>query len=176
MLAAKDTPLKPTHMPSTHRLLVVSTVSLLLSACAAQVPSEPPPPFGTYPEGAEGPCADYFAELKSGNDAGASGEIYDLNDPAIQERLTRGSVRTRVNPSYPDNALRNGQNGEVVLGGIIDRGGRISDIKVLVPEPVRGFNEVALESLRQWTFQPAQVDGRFVRSYYCTRIRFSLVG
>lgn len=81
-----------------------------------------------------------------------------------------------MNPNYPPNALQNGQNGEVVMGAIIDRGGRISDIKVVVPEPVRGFDEAALESLRQWTFQPSQVDGRFVRSYYCTRIRFNLVG
>lgn len=73
--------MKPAHKPAIPCLLLAATVSLLLAACAAPAPREPPPPFGTYPEGAEGPCAEYLAELRRNNDAGALGEIYDLNDP-----------------------------------------------------------------------------------------------
>ena len=150
---------------------------LLLSACTTPGPREPSGPvlpFGTYPQGAEDFCKAYLAELQSSNDEGTAGRIYDLTDPTIAERLTRPSVLTRVNPDYPSNALQNGQDGDVVLAGIIERGGRVSNVKVLIPERVRGFDAAALESFRQWTFQPARIDGRFSRSYYCTTIRFRL--
>jgi len=106
----------------------------------------------------------------------ADGTLYDLTDPAIQERLTRPEALLRIAPNYPPNAISNARGGEVVLGGIIERGGRMSNVKVLRSEPVRGFDEAALEAFRQWTFQPARVDGRFARSYHCMRMAFNVVG
>jgi TonB family protein len=168
------------HRPALRPFApVLFIASLLLSACAAQAPStprEPSRPVGVYPPDDQGLCGAYLAELKSGNNEASDGALYDLNDPAIQERLTRPTISSAPAPVYPPNALSSGQRGEVLLGGIIERGGRMSNPRVLLSARVRGFDEAAFESFRQWIFQPARVDGKYVRSYYCTRIRFNLSG
>ena len=160
----------------TRRSLgMMLSVLFVLAACTTPAPSgssAPVLPVGTFPSGYEGLCNTYLAALQNSNDEGASGRIYDPNDAAIQERLTRAAFATRVPPRpSPGAFLNNPRGGDVILGGIIERNGKVSNISVL--QSVRGFDDSAVEALGQWTFQPARIDGRFVRSFHCTRFTFN---
>ncbi len=63
------------------------------------------------------------------------------------------TIVKRVEPRYPEIARRTGIQGMVILEAIIDRTGRVRDVKV-----VRSLNtlcdEAAIEAVRQWEFKP----------------------
>lgn len=78
------------------------------------------------------------------------------------------------NLNYPENALRNGVEGMVLINFIIDKDGSISDIELqkgvhpdLNREAIRLVN-----SMPKW--QPAMKDGKYVRQYYHLPISFRL--
>jgi protein TonB len=65
-----------------------------------------------------------------------------------------------VKPVYPEEALRAGLEGLVVLEAIVDERGRVGhDIKV-VRRLGHGFDEAAVAAVRQWRFRPATRDGK----------------
>jgi protein TonB len=68
-----------------------------------------------------------------------------------------------VKPVYPEEALRAGLEGLVVLEGIVDERGRVGhDIKV-VRSLGHGFDEAAVAAVRQWRFRPATRDGKPIK-------------
>ena len=68
-----------------------------------------------------------------------------------------------VKPVYPEEALRAGLEGLVVLEAIVDERGRVGhDIKV-VRSLGRGFDEAAVAAVRQWRFRPATRDGKPIK-------------
>jgi len=70
---------------------------------------------------------------------------------------------TGVKPVYPEEALRDGLEGLVVLEAIVDERGRVGhDIKV-VRRQGHGFDEAAVAAVRQWRFRPATRDGKPIK-------------
>ena len=68
-----------------------------------------------------------------------------------------------VTPVYPEEALRAGLEGLVVLEAIVDERGRVGhDIKV-VRRLGHGFDEAAVAAVRQWRFRPATRDGKPIK-------------
>lgn len=93
--------------------------------------------------------------------------------PELAEQVTLASddvveppqVLERPTPSYPPELRGRGIEGLVVVKGIVGRDGRLRDVQV-----VRAENDLLipplLESLRQWRFRPATVNGKPVATYY----------
>ena len=60
---------------------------------------------------------------------------------------------------YPQAMKRSGLRGEVLLGFVITKEGNVSNVVVLNSNNP-GFNEAAIEALKEWKFEPAQHDGK----------------
>jgi periplasmic protein TonB len=68
-----------------------------------------------------------------------------------------------VQPVYPEDALRAGLEGLVVLEAIVDERGRVGhDIKV-VRRLGHGCDEAAVAAVRQWRFRPATRNGKPIK-------------
>ena len=67
-------------------------------------------------------------------------------------------VKTRtVAPAYPRLAQTARIGGQVVLEAVITAEGRIADIRVADSVPL--FNEAAVAAIRQWQYEPGQLNG-----------------
>ena len=55
-------------------------------------------------------------------------------------------------PAYPEQAARNGQDGWVVVSGILDERGWVTDPVVLVSEPEGVFDAEALKAFDGWRY------------------------
>ena len=95
-------------------------------------------------------------------------------EPAAASAQTRGAVQTRrVDPSYPDNLLKTGQQGNVLLLGRIDTKGRLRDL-VVVSTSHQDFIAPALAAVQQWEFRPATRDGQPVEIFANVVVRFRI--
>lgn len=68
----------------------------------------------------------------------------------------------RVQPSFPDKALRRGIEGYVTVSFTIDPQGRPTDIQITDANPRRMFDREAIKALRRWKYQPKIVNGQAV--------------
>lgn len=68
----------------------------------------------------------------------------------------------KVQPSYPERAIKIRLQGYVILEAILRKDGSVDDIKVLrgLGKGKFGFEEKAAAALKQWTFLPGKVNGK----------------
>jgi protein TonB len=78
-------------------------------------------------------------------------------------------------PAYPEPARRAGLEGVVVLECRIGTTGAVSEVTVLRGAPL-GMTEAAVDAVRTWRFEPAEVDGRDVEVLYVLTVSFTLGG
>ena len=77
----------------------------------------------------------------------------------------KGAYRTRIVPG-PSEALAASAGGVVMLRLVIDEDGRVGEVCVLGVDPQGyGFEEAAVQAVRQWRFEPALVEGAAVPAY-----------
>jgi TonB family protein len=82
-------------------------------------------------------------------------------------------LRTRVEATYPPDALRDRVEATVGLEVVVDELGAVADAKVTSPAG-RGFDEAALDAIRRFTFEPARANGAAVRSVVQLAYEFHL--
>lgn len=81
------------------------------------------------------------------------------SNAAPSSRQLRPPQRTRyVQPQFPRVAEIFTQSGVVVLDGTVTVEGRVVDLEVIQPRGF-GFEEAAIDAVRQWRFDPVLVDG-----------------
>lgn len=108
-------------------------------------------------------------------------EIYgpDPNpgEPKVVTEDITPPVKIRApQPAYPKKARRKHIEGVVILQAVIDRTGKVRDIKLL-----KGLypliDQSAIEAVRQWAFEPARIKytGEPVAIYYTLTINFQLM-
>lgn len=68
----------------------------------------------------------------------------------------------KVKPDYPDRAAKIKLQGYVILEAILRKDGAVEEIKVLrgLGKGKFGFEDEAIEALRQWKFLPGKVNGK----------------
>jgi TonB family protein len=91
------------------------------------------------------------------------------------ESVEPAVVVEKVDPSYPEPALRAQIEGSVVLDIGIDETGRVTDVQVTRGLPF-GLSEAAAEAVRQWKYRPARSAERPIPSRKTVRILFTLRG
>jgi TonB family protein len=85
------------------------------------------------------------------------------------------SPSLRAQPRYPDDAARAGVEGIVMVGFTVTADGRTTDIEILGSAPAVIFDEVAVEAVRSWHYEPARQDGEaVVREGVMTQFNFIL--
>ena len=75
-----------------------------------------------------------------------------------------------VLPVYPQIAQVAGVDGDVVVQASIDKDGNVSSAKVLYGPMM--LRQSAIDALRRWKYEPAQLDGKPVGTETTVRIRF----
>ncbi|HPC83801.1 MAG TPA: energy transducer TonB [Thermoanaerobaculaceae bacterium] len=79
----------------------------------------------------------------------------------------------RVDPVYPEIAVKARTQGVVILEAIIDREGQVVGARVL-RDIGMGCGNAALQAVRQWRYRPATLNGRTVAVYLTVTVRFEL--
>jgi TonB family protein len=78
---------------------------------------------------------------------------------------------TRVRPDDAEWERAGSREGLVVVKALVDVDGRVA--KAMVMQSAPGLDEIALESVRQWTFKPALVHAKPIAVWVAVPIRFS---
>lgn len=78
-------------------------------------------------------------------------------------------------PVYPKKARKDRVEGAVVLKVTVSKDGSVTNLKVLrSTEPGYGFEDAAIEAVKQWRYTPATRDGEPVEVYVAVNLDFSL--
>jgi protein TonB len=109
----------------------------------------------------------------------ASGNISNLANPVgastpsmvAQSELEPVSVIRRVAPIYPPVARQRMLSGSVVVEAMVDKQGKISDLKLVSGPPI--FRDAAFEAVKQWQFKPAKLNGQPIEQP--TKIRLDFI-
>lgn len=80
----------------------------------------------------------------------------------------------RVQPDYPPEAFRAGEEGTVVLRVDVDAGGSPGNVDVVSRSGSRHLDRAAVEAVRKWKFRPAMQDGKAVASQVEVPIDFKM--
>lgn len=75
---------------------------------------------------------------------------------------------------YPPRARAKGVEGYVVFSLLIGITGEVEQVKIVESFPHGVFDEVAMQGINAWRFEPAQYQGQSVKSWAKQRIRFDL--
>lgn len=97
---------------------------------------------------------------------------------AAQTAGTTGPVivpESKVAPVYPEAGRQAGVEGVVRLEATIRRDGSVGAIRVLESPGKRyGFDQAAIDAVRQWRYRPALKDGRPVKTSLAITLEFTL--
>lgn len=81
---------------------------------------------------------------------------------ALQEPEAGHELVRRVEPEYPEQALRQGLQGSVLLDVRIGSDGSVRDIKVLNGDPL--LSDAAAAAVKEWKFKAQNLEGRAVEA------------
>lgn len=76
-------------------------------------------------------------------------------------------------PQYTEIARKARIQGVVIVQAIIDKGGMVTNVKVLKGLPM-GLEQAAAEAVKKWKFKPATLNGKPVSVYYNLTINYRL--
>jgi periplasmic protein TonB len=83
-------------------------------------------------------------------------------------------ARQRIEPAYPDQARRDGIEGNVILILKVDEFGAVKEASVESGNPPGMFDASALQAFKEASFTPAKLSGRPVRAEIRIRVNYSL--
>jgi protein TonB len=78
----------------------------------------------------------------------------------------------RVEPVYPELAIRAGVQGVVILEAVVDEQGAVKDVKVLRSIPL--LDNAAIAAVEQWHYSPVMLNGRPVPFVLTVVVSFSI--
>lgn len=82
---------------------------------------------------------------------------------------------SRVEPTYPTKAEEAGIEGSVILDAVITKDGEVAELSVLRCRPEgQGFEEAALEAVKQWRYEPASYRGEPTDVTFTIYVEFAL--
>ena len=105
----------------------------------------------------------------------AARAVADTALPAITDAVQVDSLPValnRVPPAYPDSAREARIDGTVVVKALVDREGRVRDVRVITSIPA--LDESAKAAVRQWQFHPARFRNHPVAVWVSVPVRYSL--
>lgn len=90
----------------------------------------------------------------------------------VESKLQPLRLVSTVKPIYPPIARRMGIHGEVVIHALVDETGKVKDMRVI--SGPTALHQAARESLQQWKYEPAVLNGKPVATHTAVNIRFQL--
>ena len=119
-----------------------------------------------------------------GTGTGTEGEGTGGNDAPLVKEEPKGPMRvggdvkpptvtSRVEPKYNDLARKARITGVVIVEAIINKDGRVEQVKVVKGLPM-GLSEAAEEAVKQWRFRPGTLNGQPVDVIFNLTVNFTL--
>jgi protein TonB len=97
-----------------------------------------------------------------------TGVIFDEIDTTRCEPWVK-----KVQPIYPDSALKNNIEGKVVLKARVGKDGRVKNV-ILLSSSDSIFNEAAIKAMKKWIFEPAISYGKSIEVWVTVPFNFKL--
>jgi protein TonB len=92
--------------------------------------------------------------------------------PVVREAMPL--YRINPAPKYPRIARRRGYQGTVVLEVLVDRNGRVGDLRVYTSSGYKILDRTALTSVKGWAFEPGMRGDQKVEMWVRVPVRFQL--
>ena len=185
-----ESPLTPAVKPKPVEAVkkLEKKTPIVKSAPAEQVrptePKKPAPPDQTpqkSPEsfldeslqGTEAPLPPPQEETTA-FDTAATGPV--SNQPALPSVIEAALPEYSKNPpiSYPKRARRKGYEGTVVLEVLVNRNGKVDDLRILASSGFAILDSSAVKSVKTWSFKPAKKGNATVDMWVQVPVRFKL--
>jgi periplasmic protein TonB len=136
---------------------------------SANIPSNGPGAFGGIGPGTGGGIGPGNGRgVGPGDEAGTGGDVFRMGKGVIPPR-----VIYQIDPEFSEEARKAKFQGNCVLGLIVDANGRPTNIRVLNALGM-GLDEKAIESVRNWKFEPGKKDGHDVAVEIAVEVDFHL--
>ena len=84
--------------------------------------------------------------------------------------MKEAKLLSSVNPVYPIAAKEAGVQGDVVINAVIDKSGRVRQMKV-ASGPVL-LRQAALNAMREWRYSPSTLDGQPIDGQVVVTLQF----
>ncbi len=150
------------HAPATTPRKVESRVARVAPAIQPMTPEA-------------APTADSPTPAVAATISGATGGAVAATSSAPHVATSaRPRYKTNPEPSYPAVARRRRQEGTVLLSVRVDASGRPDAVEIRASSGFAALDEVAVEAVRKWEFEPGRLDGAPVASRVEVPIRFQL--
>lgn len=95
-------------------------------------------------------------------------------DPLTRlEDSQKPKIVKKVNPVYPEEALKSKIEGVVMMEAMIDERGKVRRLRV-ISSPSLLLNHAALDAVKQWEYEPYIVDGKAKPIVFTVTVTFSL--
>lgn len=161
-------------LPRGHAGRIVPRIGTFEPVQDPSVPADDPalPRVGT---GAEQGGIGTDGEAGEGGDGGDTG-IGPVDEPSPEEFIPvekEPVVIRRVDPAYPELAVKAGLTGKVWLKLLVDREGKVRKVLILKSD-ADIFSEAAVEAARQWLFVPAVMNGGPVPVWVAVPFTFTM--
>jgi TonB family protein len=103
-----------------------------------------------------------------------AGTAWAAGPMKVEGNVKPPKIVNKVEPEYPASARDAKIEGTVVVKTVIDEQGRVRNPTVAESSGNADLDKSAVDTVAQWTFQPATLDGKRVAVYYTITIRFAL--
>jgi periplasmic protein TonB len=139
-------------------------------ATSTRLNSNQPPPamMGTLNLGEVGAAN----SLLVSESAGPAPPPVNVSQPAIGGQLQPPQMISSAAATYPSNARMQRVQGVVVLDALIDETGKVAETTVVTGPPL--LVSSAQESVRNWKYKPARLNGKPIAVHTRVSVRFSL--
>lgn len=106
----------------------------------------------------------------------ADGLLGDTSNIVMTEDTVDDVPKATYRPplEYPSYARERGIGGEVWLKLLVDAQGDVEQVQLVSSNPEGVFDQTALESVREWSFDPAKYKGKPVKVWVKQKISFNL--
>jgi TonB family protein len=155
---------------STDQSAQPSPQATLLKAGPPPQPDQPSAAGSNIPDSLRTPVQ--IASVRAVNATFGPSLLSALEPVSLPEDLSQKLLLQKVQPSYPEQALRAGLQGPVVLQAWIAKDGTIRDLKL-----VRGYfvlGQAAYQAVKQWRYKPYFLNGRAVEAQTFITVDFKL--
>lgn len=98
--------------------------------------------------------------------------IGSTNPISLAEDIASNMLVQRVQPSYPEQAMKVGLEGSVVLQALIRKDGTVSNLKLISGPFLLG--RAAYKAVKQWRYKPYLLNGEFVEAQTYVTVNFRL--
>lgn len=107
-------------------------------------------------------------------------EHFSMDGPILKAHYTMGELDSpltplvKIPPIYPMLATRRGIEGVVTVEFLVNKKGRVQQIRILDSQPEHIFDKSVTTCVSQWKFKPGTIEGIPVATLARTTIRFRL--